>query len=268
MKQPTEVDRLSVKFSRAYKVLVQLYPFQWHVVLARVEEALVGGLTVAQALRAVNICRGLPAHDRKILIAELVRDRREILRGQQNFHTPLTEVTLDQLVEGVEVGFFSYLSGSVGRGGGKVPHKRLTQPVAGLVFISHQSSKDGSLANALVRHLERGGQKCWIAPRDTKRGRWNPQVLRAVHNCETFIALLSDAALASERVVGEIQIAVSRRKTILPIRLQPSIDAAEFDIGLQPSHCLDWFDNDAQRADGLARLVANLMRNGPQDLSR
>lgn len=243
MSEQTNAGRLSDVFSRTYKVLVQIYPLHWDGILQTIEDQLVGGKTAAVALRAVNVCRGLPDEIRKTIIASVMRDGREIQRGQQNFHTPLTSISLDQLVSGDEVGFFSFLPGSVEARGLSQPSQVVIHS-SGLTFVSHHTNADGWFANTLVRDLERRHCKCWIAPRDTKGGHWNKQVLGAVHACTAFIALLSEEALTSDRLVGEIQIAVARNKHIIPVRLTPTIDPAAFDIGLQPRHYLDCFDRE------------------------
>lgn len=258
-----ETDRLSAKFSFSYKVLVQLFPTRWDVVLQRIEQALEERRTAQQALALINVVRGLPPYDRKALLSAVAADRREIRKGQQSFHTSLTTVSLEQLARGEDAGFFSY-----------VPSEQLEpllspaqldayEPThAETLFVSHSTQSDGAFANALVVELERGGRVCWISPRDMKGGRWNPQVLRAVHTCSVFLALLSPQALESKRVLGEIDIAVSRGKTVVPVRLHPEIVPAEFDIGLQTLQYLDWFDPSADAA-GLARRVLAMLGQAP-----
>jgi hypothetical protein len=105
----TEADRLSEKFSRTYKVLVQLYPVEWVSILERFERAVADGLTASRILRAVNVCKGLEEYNRRALVAALADDRKEIRLGQGSFHTPLTEPPLDRVLSGEPVGFFSYL---------------------------------------------------------------------------------------------------------------------------------------------------------------
>jgi hypothetical protein len=104
----TNIDRLNEKFSRTHRVLIQLYPGGWHEMLDRLEQAVAHGLTASKAIRSVNLCKGMPEHNRLAVLAALAEDRREILRGQGSFHTPLTAVSLDQLASGTAA-FFSYL---------------------------------------------------------------------------------------------------------------------------------------------------------------
>jgi hypothetical protein len=51
------------------------------------------------------------------------------------------------------------------------------------VFISH-SSKDQATADAICKHLESAGIKCWIAPRDIEVGSdWTKGIMRGLAGC-------------------------------------------------------------------------------------
>ncbi len=84
------------------------------------------------------------------------------------------------------------------------------------IFISY-STKDTALAETIRDHLENGGLKCWMAPRDIPASsNYAREIPAAIRGCAAFLLLLSDNAQNSPFVRKELDFAVSNNKIILP----------------------------------------------------
>ena len=89
----------------------------------------------------------------------------------------------------------------------------------GQFFICH-SSADGREAMALAVALEARDQTCWIAPRNIGAGANYPhEIVEGLKRCPEFIIVLSASAVRSDHVLRELEMAVSQRKKIIPLRL-------------------------------------------------
>jgi len=97
------------------------------------------------------------------------------------------------------------------------------------VFVSY-ASQDASVANAIVKALERRGVTCWIAPRDVQAGaQYAEAIVRAIGNAQAFVLVLSVNATASSHVGREVERAASKHRRILALR----IDAAPLTPALE-----------------------------------
>jgi TolB-like protein/Flp pilus assembly protein TadD len=107
------------------------------------------------------------------------------------------------------------------------------------VFVSY-ASQDTAVANSIVDSLESQGLKCWIAPRDVKPGaQYADAIVRAINEANALVLVMSGSAVASAHVAREVERAASKRKPIIPFR----IDAA----GLNPE--LEYFLSNSQWID-------------------
>jgi hypothetical protein len=62
------------------------------------------------------------------------------------------------------------------------------------VFVSH-SAKDKIAADAVVAHLERGGLRCWCAPRDIRPGAdWPSSIVEGINGSKAMVVVLSSSA--------------------------------------------------------------------------
>jgi FixJ family two-component response regulator len=78
-------------------------------------------------------------------------------------------------------------------------------------FLSY-STRNGEMALGLKRILERMGVSTWYAAVDLPPGESWPDALdSAIHTCSVFLVLLTEDALASAHVLGEIQKAIARK---------------------------------------------------------
>jgi hypothetical protein len=89
------------------------------------------------------------------------------------------------------------------------------------VFISH-ASEDAESARELRSILEGAGYTCWMAPDDiVGTDTWTEQILGAINGSRAMIVLVSGTANASPHVSREVNLALGRRRAVLPIRIEP-----------------------------------------------
>jgi TolB-like protein/Flp pilus assembly protein TadD len=120
------------------------------------------------------------------------------------------------------------------------------------VFVSY-ASQDAAVANSIVENLEQHGLKCWIAPRDVKPGaQFADAIVRAINEAKAVVLVMSGSAVDSAHVAREVERAASKRKPIIPFR----IDAA----ALNPE--LEYFLSNAQwidvKAQGMPAALSKL----------
>lgn len=107
------------------------------------------------------------------------------------------------------------------------------------VFISY-SSEDIEPAMQICKLLEERGIRCWITPRDVMPGKsYGEEIINAIESTSATVLVLSEHANLSVHVKNEIERAVSKGKTIFPIRIRE----------VQPSKALEFFISSAQWID-------------------
>lgn len=112
-----------------------------------------------------------------------------------------------------------------------------------VVFISH-SSHDKSEAELLVRGLESRGIQCWIAPRNIQPGTPYPEaIIRALNICRIMVVIFSGAANESDQVMQEVERAVSKKLTIIPIRIENILPTGSLELMLSSRHWLDAYQS-------------------------
>ena len=107
------------------------------------------------------------------------------------------------------------------------------------VFISY-SSKDADAALAICRTLEQRGIRCWIAPRDIPGGADYGDVIdRAIIGCGVFVLIFSHSSMASQWVRGEVNLAFTENKPIVPYRMDDAALTGAMRLILNQMHWLD-----------------------------
>ena len=110
------------------------------------------------------------------------------------------------------------------------------------VFISH-SAQDKSHADKVVEGLETQGISCWIAPRDISPGTPYPEaIINALNKCKFMVIIFSKSANDSVQVMQEVERAVSKKMTIIPVRFEAVIPTGSFELMLSSRHWLDAFN--------------------------
>ena len=126
------------------------------------------------------------------------------------------------------------------------------------VFVSY-SSPDQAKADQIRQALEFAGISCWIAPRDLAAGtQWGAGIVDAINDCEAVLVVFSAASNSSPQVAREMELAVSKRRPLIPVRVaddQPTNDMQYF---LGVSH---WFNAYAKPLDGYLPEIVAATRN-------
>lgn len=87
------------------------------------------------------------------------------------------------------------------------------------VFVSY-ANEDREIAAEVVAQLEKGGKRCWFAPRDVSLGRdFQSSIVEAIETAEAVVLILSDAANASQHVIREVNLADEEGKSVFTLCL-------------------------------------------------
>ncbi len=107
------------------------------------------------------------------------------------------------------------------------------------VFISY-SSKDKAVADAVCATLEARGLRCWLAPRDILPGKdWGESIIDAIDNCRAMVLVFSETANKSRQIMREVNHAVEKGATIVPLRIQDVMPTKAMEYYLDVTHWLD-----------------------------
>ena len=132
------------------------------------------------------------------------------------------------------------------------------------VFVSY-ATPDKDAAFRLCRLLEEKGIGCWIAPRDVTPGAdYGEAIIRAIETTAATVLLLSAHANASVHVTHEVERATSKRKRVIPVRLEDVLPGPSLEL---PSATAQWVDawrlSPDQVAAQLARESSGRSRPAP-----
>ncbi|MGA1981843.1 MAG: AAA-like domain-containing protein [Acidobacteriaceae bacterium] len=111
------------------------------------------------------------------------------------------------------------------------------------VFISY-SSKDELAAQTVCRVLEHNGIRCWIAPRDIPGGvPWDNAIIEGINTTSIMVLIHSVNANESPQIKKELHLALSKKKTLIPLRIQRVHPDDELEFILTTVQWLDAFDS-------------------------
>ncbi len=128
------------------------------------------------------------------------------------------------------------------------------------VFLSY-SSKDKNWADATCAVLERHGIRCWIAPRDITPGDdWGAAIIKGINGSRMMVLIFSGHANASAQVRREVERAISRGMSVLPVRVENVLPKGALEYALGITHWLDAFTPPIERhLESIARSVQTLL---------
>ncbi|MBN2833623.1 MAG: TIR domain-containing protein [Candidatus Delongbacteria bacterium] len=107
------------------------------------------------------------------------------------------------------------------------------------VFISY-SHNDKTIADAMCHYLESNNIKCWIAPRDIQGGdKWAQSIAAAIPSSNIFLLVFSSSSNISEQVMREVELAVSAKLIILPVKIEDIIPTGGMAYYLASVHWID-----------------------------
>ena len=134
------------------------------------------------------------------------------------------------------------------------------------VFVSY-STKDKNVADSIVVSLEKSNIRCWYAPRDIKPGAdWGKAITDAIKASKVFLLIFSSQSNRSQRVLDELNYAISKEVTILPFRIENLNPNDTLMLHLASRHWLDAFDPSWEKyLDKLTYTIASNLKIGPSE---
>ncbi len=109
------------------------------------------------------------------------------------------------------------------------------------VFISY-SQPDRECALQLVESLESSGIGCWIAPRDiAPAADWAAEIIDAISAAKVMVLIFSASSNQSPQVRREVERAVHKHVSILPVRIADVLPSKSLEYFLSSQHWLDAF---------------------------
>ncbi|MGH9775001.1 MAG: toll/interleukin-1 receptor domain-containing protein [Candidatus Acidiferrales bacterium] len=115
------------------------------------------------------------------------------------------------------------------------------------VFISY-AAEDRNVAIATCATLENHGIRCWMAPRDVTPGvPYGEAIIDAIQGSRIMILVFSEKANSSPHIPKEIERAVSRGISVIPLRIEDVV----------PGKALDYFIGNVHWLDALTRPIEN-----------
>jgi hypothetical protein len=109
------------------------------------------------------------------------------------------------------------------------------------VFISY-SSKDKTIAGAVLIALEHANLKCWIAPRDIQPGiEYAESIENAMRDSRVMILVLSTAANAAQHILREAELARSRGIVMCLFRVEDTVLSQSLESVVGRKRCVDAF---------------------------
>ncbi len=107
------------------------------------------------------------------------------------------------------------------------------------VLISY-SNQDKLQADATCNRLESQGIRCWIAPRDVPLGtEYADSIMPAIEAAKIVVLIYSSNAEESHQVKREIERAVSKGVTIVPVRIEDAPMSKSMEYFVSSMHWLD-----------------------------
>ena len=101
------------------------------------------------------------------------------------------------------------------------------------------SSKDKHHADAICNRLESKGIRCWIAPRDVGLGEYAASIVSAIEASKVMILVYSTNADTSHQVKREVERAVSKGVTIIPVRIDNTEMSKSIEYYVSSVHWID-----------------------------
>jgi basic membrane protein A len=110
------------------------------------------------------------------------------------------------------------------------------------VFVSY-SSKDKAIADTIVAAMENNQIRCWYAPRDIQPSEdWGKAITNGILASRVFLIIFSGNANRSQRVLDELNFAVTKEITILPFRIENLEPDGAMGLHLSSRHWLNAYE--------------------------
>ena len=134
------------------------------------------------------------------------------------------------------------------------------------LFISY-ATDNKDIADYIVDRIEKRGYRCFIAPRDIRTGtEYAVEIIRGISNSTAVLLVFSSESDKSHYVLREINSAVSRNKTIIPLRIEDFLPSEAMEFYLGPTHWLDAFPAILDvHLDKVISIFTSLRNAAPQE---
>lgn len=134
------------------------------------------------------------------------------------------------------------------------------------LFISY-AHEDKVYADAVCHHLEAGGIRCWIAPRDISPSKdWAEEIIDAIGSAAIMVLIFSSSSNHSPQVRREIERAVHKGVNILPFRIEDVQPSKSMEYFISTQHWLDALTKPLERhLDKLLGCVSALVCGASSD---
>ena len=127
------------------------------------------------------------------------------------------------------------------------------------VFISY-SSRDKTTALAICHVLEEHRIRCWMAPRDIPPGADYGDVIdEAIVGCRLFVLVFSGPAALSQWVKGELNLAFTERKIIIPYRIDETPLKGAMRLILNQTHWIEAYPDAEARFGELVEAAERFL---------
>lgn len=127
------------------------------------------------------------------------------------------------------------------------------------VFISY-SNKNKDIANRICQELEKHGILCWIAPRDIKGGeKYGDVIDKVIMSCKVVVLVYSKMSSISNWVSGELNVAFTENKEIIPFRIDDTPLQGQNRIMLAQKQCIDAFPDYKVKLQTLVDTVGSIL---------
>jgi hypothetical protein len=127
------------------------------------------------------------------------------------------------------------------------------------VFVSYATG-DFAFASSACSYLEDSGIVCWMAPRDINRDAlpYTEAIAAGLGQVKAVVVFLSETANLSVHIPRELDIALERKLSIIPVRLQDLLPAGQLNYLLRTCQWLNAFDRSYR--DAIDELLERLRR--------
>ena len=110
------------------------------------------------------------------------------------------------------------------------------------VFISY-AAKDRERVAKLVEGLQQAGVSVWIDMAGIEvAAMWSKEIVSAIRECKVLLLSISPHSTESENVVKELALASERKKTIIPIYLEPAVIPETMEYQLAGIQRVEFFE--------------------------
>lgn len=136
------------------------------------------------------------------------------------------------------------------------------------VFISY-SSRNKATALAICHVLEEHRIRCWMAPRDIPVGADYGDVIdEAIVACRLFVLVFSEPASLSQWVKGELNLAFTEKKIILPYRIDAAPLKGAMRLILNQMHWVEAYPDAEAKFGELVESAARFLGRAEVGASR